>query len=164
LLTGKVVQRDLATAIQYFKMSAENGSPEGQTIVGWMIENGIGIPMDLMALRYYDLSSDQSPHSPALYGRWYQTGRGIPVDFTLAAEYFQKAEDPDNPIGSNDFSCCLERGEGLNKDINRAVRYYPNAASQSHPAGLNNFGRCLKYGKGIGQNFIRATKILSLIC
>jgi TPR repeat protein/serine/threonine protein kinase len=163
LLTGKVVQRDLATAIQYFKMSAEKGSPEGQTVVGWMIENGVGTPMDLIAaVGYCDLSSDQSPNGAALFGQCYQTGRGIPVDFTLAAEYFQKPADSDNPVGSNDFGCCLERGEGVDKDIDRAVRYYRKAASQSHPAGLYNFGRCLEYGKGIEQNLIRAAKYYCL--
>jgi TPR repeat protein len=38
----KEIQRNLANAIQYFKMSAENDSPERQTVVGWMIEKGIG--------------------------------------------------------------------------------------------------------------------------
>jgi serine/threonine protein kinase len=124
-----------------------------------MTENGIGTPIDLIsAVRYYELSSDESPDGAALYGRCHQTGRGTPIDFTLAAEYFQKAADSDNAAGANDFGCCLEKGEGINKDIDRAVRYYRKAASQSHPAGLYNIGRCLEYGKGIEQDLIRAAK------
>jgi TPR repeat protein len=84
----------------------------------------------------------------ALYGRCHQTGRGIPLDFTLAADYFQKKADPNNPVGASNFDCCLEKGEGIDKDIDRAVRYYPKF----------NFGRCLKYGKGIEQDLIWAAK------
>jgi TPR repeat protein len=163
LLAGKVVQRDITNAIQYFKLSAENGSPQGQAIVGWMTENGIGTRMNLIeAVRYYEMCSNRSSDGCSLYGRCCQTGRGIPVDFTVAAEFFQLSADCDNPVGANSFGYCLEKGEGVEQDINRAVRYYRNAASQSHPGGLYNFGRCLEYGKGIQQDFIRAAKYYCL--
>jgi TPR repeat protein len=67
LLAGKEVKPNLTKATRYFKMPAENGNPEGQTLVGSMVQNGIGTFMNSRAaVRYYDLSSDQSPDGAAL--------------------------------------------------------------------------------------------------
>jgi TPR repeat protein len=124
LLVGKEIQHDLTNANQYFKVPAENGSPEGQIVVGRMIENGIVPFMDLReAVRYCDLLSNQSLDGAALYSRCYQTGRGIPVDLTFTAQYLQKAADSNNPIDSNSFGCCPKRGEDIDKRINQAVQY-----------------------------------------
>jgi hypothetical protein len=58
-----------------------------------MAGNGIGTPMDVLAaVRYYDLSSDQSPNGAALYGRCHQIGRGTPVDFHLQENIFRKQQ------------------------------------------------------------------------
>jgi TPR repeat protein len=78
----------------------------------------------LEAVGYYDLPSDQSPDVAALYHRCHQTGRGIPVDFKLAENYFQKAADSNNPVGSKSFGCCLEKAEGVDKSIDWAIRYH----------------------------------------
>jgi TPR repeat protein len=53
-----------------------------------------------------------------------QTGRGIPVDFTVAAECFKKAADSNDADGINGFGRCLECGDGIDPDIHRAVFYY----------------------------------------
>jgi TPR repeat protein len=118
LLTGKVLQSDLPNAIKYFKMSGDKETSERQVIVGWMTKNGIGTRMDLIeAVRYYNLSSDQSPDGADLLGRCYQIGRGISVDFILAAEYFQKAADLNNGADANSFSCFLEKRKTLTKTL-----------------------------------------------
>jgi TPR repeat protein len=78
-----------------------------------------------------------------------QTGLGIPIDFTVAAEFLKKAADSNHADGLNSFECCLEQGQSVDEDIDFAVRYYRKAASMFHPDGLYNFGRCLEYRKGL---------------
>jgi TPR repeat protein len=46
LLEGIIVTRDVAAAVQYLKLSAQNGNPEGRAIAGGMAEYGFEIPMD----------------------------------------------------------------------------------------------------------------------
>jgi TPR repeat protein len=130
-----------------------------------MAENGIGAfssPHIDTALRYYEGCSDLSPAGSACFGWCLQTGFGIPIDFTVAAEFLRKAADSDDVDGMNSFGCCLERGEGVDANIDWAVSYYRKAAKQSHPDGMYNFGRCLEYGKGIEQNIFRAAKYYRL--
>jgi TPR repeat protein len=128
-----------------------------------MAENGIGRSVDLMvAARYYEQSSEQCPAGAMRYGWCLQVGRGVLVNFTVAAEFFKKAGDSNDENGANCFGCSLERGEGVDANINQAVHYYRKAASQSHRDGMYNFGRCLEYGKGIDQDFVRAAKYYRL--
>jgi TPR repeat protein len=159
LLTGKGLNRDIPKAIHHFRLSAEKGSPDGQAVFGWMTENGISTTIDLAAAaRYYELSCNDSSAGAFGFGRCSQRGRGIPIDFTVAAEAFQKAADSDNADGANSIGCCLERGEGADANIEQAVDYYRKAASHSHPSGLYNIGRCLEHGRGIERDLVGASK------
>jgi hypothetical protein len=109
---------DVTSLIQSFELSADNSNFEGQLGIGWMTEHGIGTPMDLAkAARYYDLLCDRSTEAWVLSGRCYQIGRGVPLDFTLAVEFFQKAAESRDADGENSFGCCCENGDGLERDI-----------------------------------------------
>jgi TPR repeat protein len=158
-LRGQGVPRGLALAIHYFTRSAEHGSPEGRFLLGWMAEHGIGTLRDLsLAVQRYEQSSDLFSASAVCCGWCWRAGKGVPIDFTVAAEFFKKGADANNGDGENTFGCSLERGEGVDEDIEQAVQYYRKAATRSHRDGLYNFARCLEYGKGIRQNVNRAFK------
>jgi TPR repeat protein len=165
LLTRQTGKRDIEGAIRYLKHSAQNGSPEGQFVFGCMAENGIGsfCSVDLLtAVEYYEGCSDDLAAGSAFLGWCLQTGRGIPIDFTISAEYFRKAADSGDADGMNNIGCCFEEGKGVDRNIELAVRYYRRAASQKHADGLFNFGRCLEYGKGIDRDVYRAAKYYRL--
>jgi TPR repeat protein len=57
------------------------------------------------------------PAGSAWYGWCCQAGKGIPINFTVAAEYFKKAADLNDECGANSFGASLERGEGVDEDI-----------------------------------------------
>jgi TPR repeat protein len=124
LLTEHDGHRNIADSIRYLKLSTENDSSNGQFVVTLMAENGIrafpSINFDT-AVRYYERCSDLFPAASACFGRCLETGLGIPVDFTVAAEFFKKAADSDDANGMNSFGCCLERGQGVDPDIDWAV-------------------------------------------
>jgi hypothetical protein len=65
-------------------------------------------------------------------------GQGVPVDCTVAAEYFRIAADSGNLDGANNFGACLERGEGIDADAKRAVFLFQKAAAYSHRDALYN--------------------------
>jgi TPR repeat protein len=111
-----------------------------------------------VAVRNYERCSDLSPAGSSRFGWCLHTGFGIPIDFTIAAEFFKKAADLNDADGLNSFGCCLEQGQGVDVNIDLAVGYYRKAAKQFHSDGLYNFGRCLEYGKGIDKDLFRAVK------
>jgi TPR repeat protein len=163
MLTGLGQDRDCENAIRCFQLSARNGGANGRAVACWMAENDIVTGVDLAAIvGAGESASDQPPAVLAVCGRCCQTGRGVPVDFTVAAEFFQRAALSGDADSENSFGGCLERGDSGEKVIETAVRYYCRAASQSHPGGLYNFGRCLEHGKGIPRDFVRAAKYYRL--
>jgi TPR repeat protein len=125
LLSGFAIPRHLTSAMHYFTSAAIKRRRHQYGLTAWMAEHGIGRRVDLTAaVRYYNLSPDGSLDAYTAYGQCCQTGRGLPPDFTLAAELFQKAADLGHPGGSNCLGCCFERGDGVEKDIDRSARYY----------------------------------------
>jgi TPR repeat protein len=109
-----------------------------------MPENGIGAfsSVDLLtAVQYYEGCSEFSVEASLRFGWCLRTGREIPVDFTIAAEFFKKAADLNNSDGINSFACCLEQGEVVDPDTDQAVSHYRRVAKQGHPDGIYNFGQ-----------------------
>jgi TPR repeat protein len=150
-------------AATYLTRSADGGNSTAQLNVAHLLEEGIGMGSDhILAAKYYGLASQSSPIGCACYGWCCQRGRGVPVSFIEAAEYFQMAADGDSADGENALAICLELGLGIEKDMEQSVSYYRRAASQRHPGGMNNFGRCLEYGLGIEPDLRRAAKYYRL--
>jgi TPR repeat protein len=118
---------------------------------------GRGLPR-LAAVDNDDLSSDCSAPSSTHDGWCLDAGKGVPVDFTIAAEFFKKACDSNDADGLNSFCYYVERGEDIDENIEHAVFYYRKAGSRSYAYERYNFAHCLEYDKVIGQNFIRAAK------
>jgi TPR repeat protein len=131
--------------------------------IAHLLEEGIGIEADhILATRYYEMASKFFPSACAYHGWCLQNGRGVPINFTGAAESYQMAADCGNADGANSLAICLDKGLGVEKDLQRSLRYYQNAASQRHRSGMNNFGRCLEYGQGIEAHPIRAAQYYRL--
>jgi TPR repeat protein len=47
---------------------------------------------------------------------------GVPINFTVAAEFLKKAADLDDGYCANSFGCCLECDEGVDEDMPLAVK------------------------------------------
>lgn len=108
---GLAVEKDYATALEYYRASADQGYPSGQFGLGSLYEKGRGVAQDYAeAAKWYRLSAEQTdiesrwpgnrgPKDGAAFaqnalGKLYETGRGVPQDreeaerwYTLSADY-----------------------------------------------------------------------------
>jgi TPR repeat protein len=163
LLTCLTPNHNLEDAFRNLKFSAENGNADGEFAITCTAEHGIGAfcSVDLItAAQYYERCSNLSPAASTCFGWCLQSGRGIPVEITVAAEFFKRAADLDDVDGVNSFGCCLEQGQGVDPDIDEAASYYRRATSHFHPDGMYNFGRCLREGN-TSEKSSSSCKILS---
>jgi TPR repeat protein len=84
-------------AVEYYRLSAEQGNSYGQYAFGQCLENGIGVEKDLKrAAEYYRLSAEQN-NSQGQYNFGYclEHGLGIAQDLVRASEYYRlSAERP----------------------------------------------------------------------
>jgi TPR repeat protein len=88
-LTLRILKRNFDDVFRYLKLSAESGSPDGQFVVGRVAETGIGgfSPINLdTAIRNHKGCVGHSAAGSNCLGWYLQIGRGIAVDFTVAAE------------------------------------------------------------------------------
>ena len=78
--------QDYATAFKEWKPLAEQGNAVAQTNLGWMYQNGLGVPQDNKeAARLYRLAAEQG-NADAQYnlGAMYGNGTGVVQDFIYA--------------------------------------------------------------------------------
>ena len=75
-------RQDFATALQLFRLAADQGNAGGQYNLGRMYDNGQGVPKDYsQAMKWYRLAADQHDAvAQSNLGSLYYTGRGVPKD------------------------------------------------------------------------------------
>jgi hypothetical protein len=135
-----------------------------QYAIACLAENTIGILLSVdlrTALEYCEQCCNCSFAGAVCFDWRLQTGRSIPV----AAEYFKKVVDSNNPSGTNCLGC-LESGKGIVRDlfaflfisgskIVSAVRRKGKRRRRKQfwnlcgAGGGNNFSFCLERGRGV---------------
>ena len=74
---------------------AEQGDVEAQTNLGWMYDNGQGVPQDYKeAVRWYTKAAEQGDAEAQTNLGWmYRNGDGVPQDEKEAARWFRLAAE-----------------------------------------------------------------------
>src|SRR6185437_15074068 len=82
-----------AALVQQILAKAERGDPVAQAEMGYLYENGRGVPPDYAkALDWYMKSANQdSAEGEQALGSMYYDGRGVPVDHAIAWNWYSKS-------------------------------------------------------------------------
>ena len=86
-------KQDYATALRLFRPLADQGEAGAQFKMGYMYDNGQGVPQDYaQAAKWFRLAADQG-NAGAQYrlGHMYDLGRGVPKDAVEAHKWFNLA-------------------------------------------------------------------------
>jgi hypothetical protein len=119
---------------------ARKGHTWAQRGVGYMYENGLGVPqIDAEAVRWYRKAADQG-HAPAQasLGFMYEQGRGVAQDNADAFRWYRKAAEQGYAFAQNNLGIMYEKGRGVTQDYAEAVRWYRKAAEQGNVRGRAN--------------------------
>lgn len=88
--SGALNRGDYTTALRLMRPLADEGFPPAQTSLGFMYEQGKGVPQNhVAALNWYRLAAGKGD-ATAQYnlGAMYNNGRGVPQDYVLAHMWF----------------------------------------------------------------------------
>lgn len=90
---GEGVPQDLAEALKWSRLSADQGDGEGQHVLGLMYREGQGVQRDpLEAMRWFRLAAEQGYFvSQGVLGLMYATGEGMPQDKVQALMWMNLA-------------------------------------------------------------------------
>jgi TPR repeat protein len=155
---------DLAAAARRYKLAADSGDVSSQVKYGDCLQDGVGVPCDMVnASEYFRMAADSGDSDGQWrYGVWLDHGFGISIDSVKAAEYFKRSADQGNAQGQFHYGECLDKGRGIEADAKRAAEYFKLSADQGNADGQYAYGCCLESGRGVCQNAARADEYFEL--
>jgi TPR repeat protein len=114
------VRKDDAEAARYYRMAADQGSPEGAYRLARILRNN---PDSLPHWRFAaDQGNQEAMIAFAEICEFWRSGQR--VDIATAARYYRKASDRGNLNGIHRLATMYEEGCGVQRDILQAIRLY----------------------------------------
>jgi hypothetical protein len=86
------------------------------------------------------------------------TGRGIPVDYAAALQWFKKAAHQGHPLAQYNAGYMYEKGEGMPQDYAEAMKYYRQSAERGNRLAQYTLGTMYERGQGVQGNEVQALK------
>jgi Sel1 repeat len=94
--------------------------------------------------------------SQAAMGSMYAYGRGVPLDYQEAVNWYHKAAAQGNPEGLDGLGVLYYHGWGVKQDYPRAFELFQSAAQKGYAHAEYNVGMMYEYGEGVPRNPGRA--------
>ena len=150
-------EKDMASAVYWYRKSAELGNMYAQCNLGLCYEFSKGVSKDINeAVKWYRKSAEQG-YVTAQYslGLCYENGQGVSKDYYEAAKWYRKAAEQ----GYADAQCSLGYWyETSEKDMVSAVYWYRKSAELGNKYAQCNLGLCYEFSKGVSKDINEAVK------
>lgn len=143
---------DPAQAVSLLRAAAVTGYTVAMTDLGWCLEHGHGIDVDLdeAARLYAAAAAKGSARAQFHLALLHQEGRGgVPRDAEAAAQLLEAAAKGGHPPAWTTLGLAYERGAGVCADVERAVECYASAPDE--PAAQYRLAHCLELGRGVPE-------------
>ena len=85
-------------------------------------------------------------------GEKYFEGKGVPQDYTKAAEWYRKAAEQGNTDAQFVLGAMYYKGQGVPQDYTVAAKWYREAAKQGDADIQFILGALYNYGQGVPQD------------
>ena len=125
--SAETMRRDLAE----FLIRAKRGDSEAQWRLGFIYEQGKGVPVDFIeSAKWWRMAADQG-HAGAQFsiGYCYGRGEGVPRDPVEAAKWFRKSAVQGNATAQRFLGVAFAKGVGVAKNESEAYAYFTLAES-----------------------------------
>ena len=94
----------------------------------------------------------------------YESGKGVPQNYSMAAKYYNKACEDEIPFGCAKLGIFYENGQGVSQDHFKAVELYTKSCASGVGGACTLLGYKYLYGQGVRQNSKKALDIFGLAC
>lgn len=150
-----------AQAVQWFQRAAEQGLPEAQYNLAFLLERGRGVEKnEEEAAKWYQAAA-QSGDSEAMYALsfMHRMGRGgMLKDPAQSIDLLKLAASNGHVLALLTLGNDYETGTEVPRDEKTAVEYFKLAANQGNAEAQFNLGRFYAEGKGVIRNGDEAMK------
>lgn len=149
-------ERDDSNAVQWFRMSAEQGNPAARYFLGLCHRDGRGVAQDAAeAGRLFRLAADagehRAQHELGLVS--YTAGEnGNAEAYAEALNWFNLSAEQGNVEAVCMLGVCYYYGKGTDTDYETAVKLFRIAAEAGHKNSMLNYAVCLENGLGVKKS------------
>jgi len=160
-----LVQPNPATALNFFRLAAQNNVPQAIYNVGLYYENGAVVDKDpTKAFALVQRAAQASiPAAQYKLGTYYQNGVGVAQDVVAAAGWYQRAAEAGLPQAKLVYGAMLEGGVGVPRSLTGAEAQYQEAATLQLPQAMVSLASLYyRGGEGLAANKERAWVYASL--
>ncbi len=146
-------------AVRWATQSAERGCAAGESVLGWLLFHGFGLPKDIneAARLFGSAAAAEDLQGLIWYGLSLLRGQGVPTDEARALTLLHKAASKGG-IGARLAQYWLGRiyyfglPDFCERDFEEAVRYLRLAVSHGHVRAHELLARCYFSGRGVPEN------------
>jgi TPR repeat protein len=127
--------KDYALAMTWYQEAAAQGSAEAQNGIGWLYQNGWGVPeKDAQAMAWYLKAAAQgNAQAQTNIGFLYEHGWGVAPDYAQAMAWYRKAAAQGNAQAQSSIGALYQNGWGVTQDNAQARSWYEKAAAGGYP-------------------------------
>ncbi len=113
---------------------------------------------DLAITWLRSVALQNKPEAQFLLGYLYEHGKGLPLDYSKAADNYRRAAVQGYPPAENNLGSLYHYGKGLPQDKALAFHWYQASALHGNPAAQQNLGTFFYLGYGTPTDFMEAVK------
>ena len=92
-------------------------------------------------------------------GRLYFFGLGVPQDYELARQWYEKAAAQGNAMAQFHLGLLYYNAQGVPKNVAKAMEWWQKAAAQGLAAAQNNLGVLYRDGEGVRRDYAVARQL-----
>jgi TPR repeat protein len=139
---------------------AEQGQVWAQKNLGWMYQNGKGVPKLVMeAVMWYRKAAEQGDAwAQNNLGSMYDTGRGVPLDKEEAVVWYRKSAEQGNAWAQYSLGRMYQNGTAVSQDAKEWVTWIRKAAEQGLADAQMYLGDIYYTGRGLLQDYSEAER------
>ncbi|MEJ0061674.1 MAG: tetratricopeptide repeat protein [Alphaproteobacteria bacterium] len=162
--TGEGLSKDNVDAVKLFRVAANLGSMEAQTILGAAYLSGDGVQKDIPeALKWIQKSAAQGDaKAQHLLGVLYHEGSDVKKDNVKSLKWIRKAAEQGLPSAQFSLGTMLSKGYGTHRDETSAMEWFHKSANQGYAKAQIMLGIAYHLGKDISKDDILADQWLIL--
>jgi len=149
LYRGDKVERDLSTALQWFRKAASQGDGESQAMVAYMLDEGVGCAQnELEGLHWHRLAAENGfSYSQRKLAAAYEAGELVRQDYEDAAKWYRLAADQGSADAQFSLGWLFYSGNGVPKNLEEAAEYFERSALQGNAAAQYNIAAMYGHGE-----------------
>ena len=121
-------------AFAQLKALGNKGDADAQNSLGFMYDNGEGVPKDaVQAVVWFRKSAEQGDALAQFnLGGMYNYGKGVPKDAVQAVFWYRKSAEKGNASAQSNLGASYYKGEGVPKDLVVSYMWRNLAAAQGN--------------------------------